>query len=68
MAPTRRLRVLGDDEYTTKIVATRIAALVREVESDKRAMRRPSLPEKIELCGPMDMGAAFYVSSQRLGA
>lgn len=56
----RRLRVLGDDEYASKIVATRIAALLQEAEEDKRAGRRPSLPAKIELCGPMSMNAALF--------
>jgi hypothetical protein len=60
MPSTRRLRVLGDDEYATKIVATRISALLRKAEVETRTGCRRSLPEKIELCGPMDMGAAFY--------
>lgn len=57
---SRRLRLLGDDEYASKIVAKRIAALVQEEQDDKRNGRRRSLPEKVELCGPMDMDAAFF--------
>ena len=53
----RHLRILGDGEYATKTVSTRIAALEREAADDKR---RLSLPEKIELCGPMNMDGAFY--------
>lgn len=56
----RRLRFLGDEEYATKIVATRLVKLARRAEADRRARRRTSLPEKIELCGPMDINAAFY--------
>jgi len=54
---TRHLHLLGDDEYATKIVAKRIAFLEKEVTTNKR---RWSLPEKIVLCGPMHMQAAFY--------
>jgi hypothetical protein len=54
---TRRLRLLGDDEYATKTVATRIAALEKEAKAEPR---RLSLPEKIVLCGPITMKAAFF--------
>ena len=54
---TSHLRVLGDDEYATKIVANRIAHLEKEAANEKR---RLSLPEKITLCGPMNMRAKFY--------
>jgi hypothetical protein len=54
---TRQLRLLGDDEYATKTVAARIAALEKEAADEKC---RRSLPEKIVLCGPITMKAAFY--------
>lgn len=54
---TRHLRLLGDDEYATKIVAARIATLETEIATNRR---RLSLPEKITLCGPMTMKAEFY--------
>jgi hypothetical protein len=53
----RHLRLLGDDEYATKNVATRIAKLEQEVAEDKS---RLSLPETIVLCGPITMKAEFY--------
>jgi hypothetical protein len=56
----RRLRLLGDDEYASRIVAQRIAMLVCEADADNRQKRRRCLPEKIDLCGPMTMDAAFY--------
>jgi hypothetical protein len=58
----RRLCILGDDEYATRIVAARIETLRAEPHSDPR---RHSLPEKIELCGPMSMDAAFYAAPPR---
>ena len=57
---SRRLRLLGDDEYASKIVAKRIAALVQENQDDKRNGSCRSLPKTIELCGPMAMDAAFF--------
>ncbi len=54
---TRHLRLLGDDEYATKIVATRISLLEKEATAETC---RLSLPEKITLCGPMHMKAAFF--------
>ncbi len=56
---SRRLRLLGDDEYACRIVAHRIATLLQEAKDDTRK-RRPCLPATIELCGPMAMDAAFY--------
>ena len=58
----RRLCILGDDEYATRIVAARIETLRAEAHSDPR---RHSLPEKIELCGPMSMDAADHLSPLR---
>lgn len=58
----RRLCILGDDEYATRIVAARIEKLKAEAHSDTH---RRSLPEKIELCGPMSMDAAFYAAPPR---
>lgn len=57
---SRRLRLLGDDEYASKVVAARIAALLREAKEDRRIGRRPRLPETIELCGPIAMNAALF--------
>lgn len=54
---TRHLSLLGDDEYATKIVATRIATLEKEVANERR---RLSLPQTIVLCGPITMKAEFY--------
>ncbi|NQV06271.1 hypothetical protein HQ535_06950, partial [bacterium] len=54
---TRHLRLLGDDEYASKIVAARIANLEKEVANDPC---RLSLPETIVLCGPITMKAEFY--------
>lgn len=53
----RHLRLLGDDEYATKTVATRIAKLNKEATEEKRPL---SLPETIVLCGPLTMEAAFF--------
>jgi hypothetical protein len=57
---TRELRLLGDDEYATKIVAERISKLENDLATRKS---RLSLPRKIVLCGPMTLKAVFYAEA-----